>query len=329
MIRLYTSLNMTIKDIEEKLEESQPLKVAYHSDADGVASAALLASMFEVLENDEYPYSPTIFGGFNKGDVALDLGQPINKAVNMICIDHHDHPNPWYPLIWSHVPTGLILYYAFRHRIPDDKLWIVCLSCVGDGQPELIPDEIWDKYWDILWERRGSLYRERYGRGINSFAYPIYSVAASPVNALCRAGRVSEAYKLVSRANSILDIVDDPLATVERESIEEEESKIVSPKNPPKIQLIKDRFGVVTIRSKYSINGRIATRISQNNPGLTILVFNANDGTFSIRGVLAKYLANKLREAGFHAGGHPGFAGGCLLEGQTLEDLTEAIRRIR
>lgn len=326
---IFTSLGKSVDEIISLIEEKQPLRVVYHDDADGLASIALIRSVFEVEESDKYPYSPEVFGGYKEGDLAVDIGQPLFKSYNGVCIDHHDHPDPWYPLIWSTVPTGLIIYYVLKDRIPDDKLFLVVLSCQGDGQPELIPDEIWDKLWDSLWEHRGTLYKERYGRGLNVYSYPIFSLIASPVNSLCRTGHVTEAYRLVTRARSIHDLVDSALGETERQAVQEEENRVLDPRNPLKIKVIDDVFGLVMFRSRYNIGSRIAASVLSKNPYLTIIALNLTTNTMSIRGILAKYVANKLQKLGFHAGGHPGYCGGQLLNGQTPDHLIEALRRIR
>ena len=58
------------------------LVVATHNDADGVYSAALLASAFNV---DEVVF-PDIFGDYNEEDVALDLGKPLNPEYKLSLI---------------------------------------------------------------------------------------------------------------------------------------------------------------------------------------------------------------------------------------------------
>ena len=326
---IFTSLGKSVEEIKSIIEDRQPLQMIYHDDADGLASIALIRSIFDVEESSKFPYSPEIFGAYKEGDLAVDIGQPLFREYSGVVIDHHDHPNPWYPLIWSSVPTGLIIYKVFKDKIPEDKLFLVVLSCQGDGQPELIPDEIWDKLWDTLWEHRGSLYKERYGRGLNVYSYPLFSLVASPVNSLCRTGHITDAYKLVTRARNIHDIVDSALGETERQAVQEEESRTLDPRSPLKIQVVDDVFGLVMFRSRYNIGSRIAASILSKNPYLTVLALNLTTNSISIRGILAKYVANKLKKLGFHAGGHAGYCGGVLLKGQTPDHLLEALRKIR
>jgi single-stranded DNA-specific DHH superfamily exonuclease len=328
MIRVFTSLDMSVQDIIALMEDKQPLEIAFHSDADGVASVCLLRSVFKTREDDSFPYSPSIFGGYKEGNVAVDLGSPLHKDWKGICIDHHDHPDPWYPLVWSYIPTTLIVYYMLRDRIPKEKLFYVVLGCVGDGQPELIPDEVWDTMWDDLWERKGNVYTDRYSRNPKPYAYPLFSLISSPINALCRTGNVMNAYKLVRDARNIRDIVYSPVANLERDVIAQEESKIFSSRDPPVMEIIGNVVGILKIKSKYGITSRIASVLSRSSSYLTIVVINVLDNSISIRGILAKYLANKLQALGYHCGGHAGYAGGILLDGQKPEDLVEAIRKI-
>jgi len=125
------------------------ITVATHSDADGLYSAALLSLAIPV-KIIKYPEE---FGEVDKEDICLDM-IPLNPKYKGIVVDHHPlHPSIHsYQLEWEPVPTGLIIFHQLGHCIPTSKWWLVVGSCIGDGQPELIPPEIFKASPDLLEE---------------------------------------------------------------------------------------------------------------------------------------------------------------------------------
>jgi len=69
----------------------------------------------------------------------------------------------------------------------------------------------------------------------------------------------------------------------------------------------------------------LATELSITDNNVTYVVLNEANGHASIRGDLAKLLANRLSRAGFKAGGHAGYAA-VQAPLDKLDDLIEAIR---
>jgi len=322
-IRFY---NLTRESLIEEIRSKEPLRLAFHGDADGLASACIIASIFKVREDSDYPYSPEIFGDYVDSDLAVDLGSPL-KAYDGIIIDHHpDHPDyPDYKLVLGMEPTGVILYKLFGDLIPDDKVWLVCLSACGDGQPEVIPNEVWLRS-PFLWEMQGKIYRDQYRR-IKTYPYPLFSIMSGPINSMCRMGDVMGAYKLLRSAKSVREIINNPVAKRASEKLSEEIKRIFN--SNPIIEQVK-HVSIVVIESDYSVSGRVATELANSEPYMTFVVVNKKTRSVSVRGILTKYITDALSEKGYIAGGHAGFGGVSLLseDEQPLETFIKDLREI-
>jgi len=320
--------NLDKDKIVDEIRSLEPIKLAFHSDADGLASACLIASVFKVREDSDYPFSPEIFGDYMDSNLAVDLGSPIDHYDGIV-IDHHpDHPdNPDYKLVLGNVPTGVVIFELFKDLIPDDKIWLVCLSACGDGQPEVIPEEVWIRS-PYLWEMQGKIYRDQYRR-VRTYPYPIFSKISSPINSMCRMGDVMGAYKLLRSAKSVRDVINNPVAIRAVKKIDEEVKRIFSTSDPPIIEQVK-HVAIVQIESEYSIAGRIATELYNSEPYLTFVVINTKHREVSVRGILTKYITDRLSEKGYIAGGHAGYGGVSLLDEdhQPLEVFLNHLREI-
>jgi len=322
-IKLYN-----IKDKEElisSLKEMEPLQVAYHGDADGISAVCLLSSIFNVEESRDYPYSPLIFGDYSNGNIALDLGAPINRFDGII-IDHHEHTKIDYKLVLGNVPTGLMIYTLFKDKISDNKKWLAVLSCVGDGQPELIPDEVWEQIPE-LWHGMGNIYKSKY-REIKSYPYPLFAKIATPLNALCRIGDLQSAYSIASKATNLRDIITNPLANKAQLEIQKEMSRIYSGADTPLMIETVGHFGIVQFSSKYSLASFVATELISSDKYRTFIVINKELREISVRGILSKYITNRLKEHGYLAGGHPGYCGVSLLPDQSIEEFINVLRHL-
>jgi len=325
-LKLYEIFNID-KPLYEYLKEKEPLKVNYHSDADGVSSCALIASIFNIERSKYFPISPSHFGMYKEGDLALDLGSPLVKSWNGCIIDHHEHPdNPSYPLVLGQVPTGLTIYHALKDHIPDDRKWLVVVSCVGDGQPEAIPSELWDMYPE-LWHMSGNVYKNRYG-GLKAYPYPLYAKSSSPVNSLCRTGAVSKALDVLLRARNIRDVINNVSAQLAQKEVSVEENRVLTDQNNPVQVESIGNFTIVTYKSKFNIAGRIGANLSKGDRNNTYIIINEITKEASVRGVMTIYLTNKLNEVGYLAGGHSGYGGITLLQTQTTTELINDLRRI-
>lgn len=309
-----------IEEIKQELEQKKKLTVAFHHDADGVASLVLAKY---VLDIDEV-YAPDIFGDYKEEDLALDLGKPINNGFKGVIIDHHVHDaNPPYKLIWDNVPTGLIIYNLWRDKIPKKDTWKTLVSIVGDGQPQLIPHEVIDEHPYLL-DKVGSMYKS-YGK-LKLYTYPLYVMLSSPINSMCRCGNVLQAYRLLLRARYPEDLLKNEIAKNDTNIVRKEEDRIFQEYN--KIDTIRDCCVFYRFRSKLRMCGRVASKLASAEPNKTIIALNEEKGSMSIRGHLASYIGDNLNKLGFTIGGHQGFMGGRLQDNQTGRDLLEALRKI-
>lgn len=319
-----------IESLIEWIKKQEPLTVAFHKDADGVYSTALLSTVFKI----KYIYSPDRFQDYlyfleeqtNANlpiHIAVDLGQPLYKEYKNLVIDHHVHEDPWYPLVWDNVPTGLIIYNLFKDKIPDDKKWYVAGSLIGDGQAELIPDEVWDLSPELL----GVYHRvyETYGQLKLSRGFPLYKLLSSPINAMCRLGNAGEAVRQVVRTRSPKDILENKAMNSDKETIEKERKRILIEYSPIDINHF---LAIMVIESNAWMVGRIASDLKNADDSKTYIVVNSKKEEISIRGDLAGYIGRKLNASGFKCGGHEGYYGGVLSKEQSVEDLLKTLRSI-
>jgi len=323
-------INIEKDKVYDYLKEKEPLNVAFHRDADGCFSTSLLATIFKI----KYIYAPDKFQDYlyyleeqtNSKlpiSVAVDLGQSLHKEYKNLVIDHHAHDEPWYPLIWDRIPTGLIIYNLFKDKIPENKKWYVVGALVGDGQPELIPDEIWDKYPELL-ETSHKLY-ETYGQLKFSRPFPIYKLLSSPINASCRLGNASEAVKQIVRAKHPKDILNNKAFLSDKETIDKERRRIISEYTPIDIN---HYVTVMVIESNAWMVGRIASELRNVDNTRTYIVINPRKEEMSIRGELAMYIGNKLNKSGFKCGGHPGIIGATFSKNHSIRDFLNTLRSI-
>jgi len=327
---------MNKEEIKRELESKSNMKVAMHHDADGLGALVLAKKVLDISE----VFSPDKFGDYSyishekntegdivekkySADLGLDLGQPIDSKFNGILIDHHNHPNPWYKLIHDRVPTGLIVYNLWKDKIPKEETWKLCVSLVGDGQPELIPNEIFDNN-PFLLNKIASVYKT-YGK-LKLYDYPLYSMLSSPINSMCRTGNIIPAYKLLLRAKDPLDVLGNEIAKNDVMLVRKEEERIFKEYN--NLNIVKDHIVFHRFRSKFRMCGRIATKLQVNDRNRTYVVLNEEKKSLSIRGNLAYYIGTKLNAKGFTAGGHYGYFGGSLKDNQTARDLLEALRNV-
>ncbi len=309
------------------LKSLEPLTVATHRDADGMYSLALLDTVFDI----EDIYTPDIFGDYEDEKVSLDLGPALKWEWNGIAIDHHPHPDidqRDYSLIWDYVPTGLMVWRLFKDKIPVDQWWKAAGSCVGDGQPELIPNEIFDTN-PVLLERRGSIYKSQYNK-ITLYQYDLYKLLSSPVNATCRTGKAVQAAKILKVCKRPDDVLSHPMFKSDQEILNKEIDSVINQFGRDKkvrrsAIIIGDRFLVVPFESKYFVASRVAQSIQSDNQNYTVIALNEEKEEISIRGTHAAMVQNLMIPRGWSIGGHSGYMGGNLARtsDEFIRDLRE------
>ena len=308
------------------LKENQPLLIATHLDADGIYSAVLFSYAFNIKDVT----IPEEFGDYgSEVHVSLDLGPPINKGFTGVAIDHHTHPKPMdYHLIHEPCPTGLIVYNLFKDKIPKDMAWKVAGALVGDGQPEKIPNEIWEMFGKELLEKRARIYPQ-YKVNPKIYKYiSVYKLLSAPVNACCRAGYPLEAFKTVRNARTPSDILEHPTFNEMAQKIRNEEEKIWKEYGITGAISLNDYISIFSFGSQHKMSGRIASKLKNIAQDKTWIVINEVRGEISVRGDLALYVASKLENSPFKMGGHAGFCGSKLPGELTAKDFVNTLRKL-
>ena len=285
--------------------------IATHDDADGIASAVMLAKALRADGVSEIEVVfPEVFGDVDDSvDYCLDM-RPLRPDYSGTVIDHHPgHSDERkYRLYWDSVPTGVIVYRYCRGLLPKTDRWIVAVSCVGDGQPESIPSEIWDEFPELLDKIVfGDLVIEK------------YRLLSSGVNSMARIGECKRAFEILYNAKGIDDLIwNDELDNARRKVADELER--VRYRCKP---IVIGRFMVAEIDSPFKIESRLATELHEKYGNYTVVVYNRRSGNGSIRGVHALYLVDKLNSVGIQAGGHAGYAG---FRTDKFDDVVRVIR---
>jgi len=278
------------------------MKIYTHHDADGITAAVLfIHSKFEDIEDIEGVSFPQKFGEVDEvseDDYIFDM-RPQNPDIKCRVVDHHpDHPRKRkYNLIWANYPTSLIVYEMHQEALRKIS-WKCVVGLAGDGQPELVPSQIWDGWPDLL--ARKAYARDQFGK-LSVSTYPIYMLLSSYINAFARLLRELEGLELLYSAKTPWDIIRSSEAERAKEDIRSETNKAL------KSASIEDYDNVVLIdyESLYRIGGILATRINEATKKTTI-AWNRQTGTGNIRGVLSNFIIKKFKLEG---AGHPGFAG--------------------
>jgi len=328
---------LTRTEIEQLKAQVEPIKkLAFHDDADGVSSAVLLSYVFRI----EKVWAPEDFGEWPlkpykiEGQAELELPPdacvdmvPSNPQWSGLCIDHHPlHPpenERKYKLIFGDAPTAVIIYTLFKNVIPKEQKWKVAVGAVGDGQPELIPTEIWREYPVLLEEMVSSW--DKYGK-LETASYPIYFRLSSGINAMCKLPeKWYSAYTILRNAKSPWDLINDSSLKSAKEIVDEERARILRETTP--IQL-RNGIRLWVFESQTKIERTIAWELWDKDKR-TVVALNKATGRGSIRGVLATLIYEHLNQHGFKASGHPGFGGLKLRPDQTWEQVYECLANLK
>jgi len=156
----------------------------------------------------------------------------------------------------------------------------------------------------------------------------MFGKVSSPINALCRSGNIMGAYTLVRRAKNIREIVNNATANNAMNNLTQEENRIYSDDKERLEMESIGHFNIVPIRSKYHIAGRIAAGLQRSDNYATFIVINTVVKEVSIRGVMAKYIANKLSSIGYLCGGHAKYCACSLLPSQNIEEFILRLRSV-
>jgi len=323
------------KDIEELRKKVEPIKkLALHDDADGVSSAVLLSYVFKILrvwapeDFGEWPIKSYLKDGKEEipPDACVDM-VPQDPNWQGLAIDHHPgHPpedKRAYQLIHGDAPTAIVVYSLFKEVIPKEQRWKVVVGAVGDGQPELIPPEIWREFPVLLEETVTSW--EKYGK-IETNNFPVYLRLSSGINAACKLPeKWYIAYSTLRNAKSPWDLLKDSSLKSAKEIMADEKSKVYRESTP--IQL-RNGIRVWGFNSETKIERTVAWEIWEKDKR-TVVAVNMSTGRGSIRGTLATLVYEHLSQHGFRASGHPGFGGIRLKPNQTFDEVYQCLAGLK
>ena len=278
--------------------------VRAHHDADGITSAYFTAygvkgSRIELWDGD---FGDTT--GLKVGDYMVDM-RPKQNMKGLNVIDHHG-PYPEdreYELITGSVPASYLCWEKFKDDIPKSDWWKLAIGVCGDGQPELIPAEIFELTPALLdnWKTSAGQY---YGKWKINY-YPVYKMLSSHINALLRKSEFEKALNLLRFSESPVSILTSPDAKKAKAEVKAEFENIIK---SCKSYDFKD-LGVFIFHSEYRMSGYIASSM-QGAQGKTVIAINALNGRGSLRGDLALYFKHKLSKLDYiNIDGHPGFMG--------------------
>lgn len=327
-------------DVEEKRKElyqkygiDKIEKLAMHDDADGLTSGVLLTFAFKTGEVTcpedfgDWPIVPDPTKNLKVPDACCDM-IPKNPEWTGVCIDHHPgHPEPdkrKYKLIWGEVPATLMVYRLFKDIIPKEHRWKVAVGLVGDGQPELIPSEVWKDY-PFLLENYTRAFVTKWGKTEFS-QFPIFMRLSSNINAACKIpDKWYVAYQVLKACKDPMQILEDPALLTAKDMIERETKRVQAEHHAIDLSA---HFRVWKIETEYRIERTLAW-ISEEASHKTTLVINDKTKRMSMRGPLSEFYCEELAKVGYSVHGHPGFAGGKLTNGQDFMSLYNELRKIR
>jgi len=294
-----------------------------HHDADGIISAYFTAYGVKDAKIDLWDGKFGDTTGLTDKDIMVDM-RPLQKTWKGLCIDHHlPHPEDReYELISDEVPASLIAWRKYKDDIPKSEWWKVAIGLVGDGQPELIPTEVFELCPQLLTSIKTSSYKS-YGKW-NLGVYPVYKLLSSSVNSLLRKSDFTEALNLVRYSEQPVNVVHSLKAKAAKRDVSMEYENIIKTSDMYEF----DNLAIFIFNSDYRMSGYIASSMQNSLNGKTVLAINRKSGSGSLRGDLAYYWRDKLKHIDYLIiDGHPGFCGASLTGNpdNLIEDILKVI----
>lgn len=286
------------------------VRIRGHWDVDGAVSAFFTSmgvpnSEIEIADYEKGFGNTT---GLTKDDYMVDM-HPQDDTWNGTVIDHHlPYPEEHsYTLYSDDAPASLIAWRMFKDKIPKSEWWKLVCGIVGDGQPELIPVEVFDLCPGLLKNVKTSIYQS-YGNWKVSLM-PLYRLLSSGLNAFMRKGEYESALNLLKYSSSPLDIYTSEDVRIAKLDIRNEFQSAVKDADI----FDYENLAVVIYYSKYRMSGYIASSLQSSLNNKTIMAINKRNGSVSLRGDLAPYYQDKFKELKYlEVAGHLKFMGGKL-----------------
>ena len=306
--------------------KKEEVVIRCHHDADGIISAYFLSF---AVPNANIEIWGGDFGdttGLKKGDWMVDM-RPNTNMEGLNVIDHH-LPHPYdeikYNLTGEEVPASYITWKKYKEDIPKSEWWKLAIGLVGDGQPELIPTEVFDTCPTLLSKVKTSAYQS-YGSWKMSY-YPVYKLLSSYVNSHLRRGENKEALDLVKFSQNPINVLSSTKAQKSKSYVKSSFENCIKSCNSYEF----DNLAVFIFSSEdVRLSGYIASTMQSALSGKTVLALNRMSGRGSLRGDLAYYWRDKLKHLEYLIiDGHPGFCGvSCTVNPDTLvEDLMKGVQ---
>lgn len=300
-------------------------KLRTHWDADGVATAHFASFGIDdsEIEIGEYDKGFGDTSGLTKDDWILDM-RPSDPKWDGNCIDHHlpHSEDRKYNLISDIVPATLIAWREYKDKIPKKEWWKAAIGICGDGQPELIPTEIFKETPALLKQVKTSAYNS-YGKW-NLSTFPLYKLLSSNINAFLRKGEYDSALSLIKYSGDPMDIYTSEDARIAKSDVKKDCKTAIQ--NCEMIDY--GNLNVVIFYSKYRMSGYVSSTLQSSMNTKTIMAINKRNGSLSLRGDLAYYYRDILKPIKYLTiDGHPGFCGGKLKKNTNkfLDDLNQIL----
>lgn len=301
------------------------MKIATHSDADGVTSAVLLVKGLKLGEGEYTIRFPEKFGDVKDEDYCLDM-RPINPDYEGTVIDHHpDHPeNRKYKLVHGDVPASRLVYDQVKNDLTEKDDWKVVVGVSGDGQTEVTPNEVWENHPELFDEVVSVYLKYSSGDQINVYPNRVFTLLSSSINSACRLFKPDVAFGILRDAKDVYDVLESKQLInfkkrlyMIRKSVLENLEQVIQTRN----------FCFAMYSADARIEGVIASKIQQEVQK-TIITLNQKTMSGSIRGVLSNWLVEKMSMVGIECGGHAGYAGFGITSPMQIELIKKLIRKI-
>jgi len=300
-------------------------KIITHHDADGLISAYLTS--FGVK-------SPKIIVGerfgdtteWEKGSYMTDM-RPIDPSIEGTVIDHHPgHPglaDRKYSLVWDQKPASILAWQKFKDDIPKDQWWKTMIGAVGDGQPEKVPYEIWKECPELM-QRTKTFISHSYGEWKVSYM-PAYKLLSSGINAFARYGEYDTALRLIRKAESPKDIINNPEIVAQKSQLSNTKTGDFT-KVMQSAEIYPLHYMTLCIYNSPNVrlSGYIASVLASSKENTVVLAVNSDNGSLSLRGDTANYIKGELNNLDYvNIDGHDGFCGGNITKHpyELLKDL--------
>jgi len=283
---------------------TKPTIIRAHHDADGLISAYFTAYGVPKAQIQLWDGEFGDTTGLKEGDYMVDM-RPKQNMKGLNVIDHHG-PYPEdreYELITGEKPASYLCWEKFKEEIPKSDWWKLAIGVCGDGQPELIPAEIFNECPQLLSRMKTSagMY---YGKWKINY-YPLYKSLSSHVNSLLRKSEFEKAINLIRFSDTPLNIVTSSDAITAKREVKDEFEKIIKTSKSYDFEDI----AIFVFNSDFRMSGYIASAM-QHSLDKTIMAINMRTGRGSLRGDLALYFKDKMKDLEYlYIDGHPGFMG--------------------